>query len=117
MQCRQATQWRRGVAVGPSGFGFSEPEPALISRPAAKNKRRARSRSCAIERCGSNSQVRKNTNQTKPRINTASPVESQLKIGRTRLNSSHVAISYAVFCLKKKKTRADISCTYRVTHG
>src|SRR5690625_3143783 len=24
----------------------------------------------------------------------------------TRLNSSHVAISYAVFCLKKKKTRA-----------
>src|SRR5439155_23572286 len=24
----------------------------------------------------------------------------------TRLNSSHVAISYAVFCLKKKKTKA-----------
>src|SRR5437660_7886399 len=24
----------------------------------------------------------------------------------TRLNSSHVAISYAVFCLKKKKTRS-----------
>src|SRR3989442_6256977 len=24
----------------------------------------------------------------------------------TRLNSSHVRISYAVFCLKKKKTRA-----------
>src|SRR5699024_12563849 len=24
----------------------------------------------------------------------------------TRLNSSHVSISYAVFCLKKKKTRA-----------
>src|SRR5690625_6471012 len=41
-------------------------------------------------------------------------VEDHLKgadfpIGRdrksTRLNSSHVAISYAVFCLKKKKTR------------
>src|SRR5690625_6665897 len=28
----------------------------------------------------------------------------------TRLNSSHVAISYAVFCLKKKKTtNADLS--------
>src|SRR5690625_6661507 len=26
----------------------------------------------------------------------------------TRLNSSHVAISYAVFCLKKKKQRIDI---------
>src|SRR5690606_42119972 len=25
----------------------------------------------------------------------------------TRLNSSHVKISYAVFCLKKKKTAAD----------
>src|SRR3712207_8497817 len=29
----------------------------------------------------------------------------------TRLNSSHANISYAVFCLKKKKTRA--STTYR----
>src|SRR5690625_6072658 len=30
----------------------------------------------------------------------------------TRLNSSHVAISYAVFCLKKKKTR-----THRTASG
>src|SRR5690349_22615077 len=27
----------------------------------------------------------------------------------TRLNSSHVEISYAVFCLKKKKTSCDLS--------
>src|SRR5215475_15618922 len=27
----------------------------------------------------------------------------------TRLNSSHVKISYAVFCLKKKKKRDDLS--------
>src|SRR5437870_11067626 len=35
------------------------------------------------------------------------PVEAFLARDRksTRLNSSHVAISYAVFCLKKKKTR------------
>src|SRR5439155_19981033 len=26
----------------------------------------------------------------------------------TRLNSSHVAISYAVFCLKKKKSEAEV---------
>src|SRR2546430_7068809 len=26
----------------------------------------------------------------------------------TRLNSSHSQISYAVFCLKKKKTKADV---------
>src|SRR2546422_7563025 len=30
----------------------------------------------------------------------------------TRLNSSHGYISYAVFCLKKKKTRADMMQTY-----
>src|SRR5690625_6376497 len=29
----------------------------------------------------------------------------------TRLNSSHVAISYAVFCLKKKKKNEDINIT------
>src|SRR5438067_10775834 len=29
----------------------------------------------------------------------------------TRLNSSHVSISYAVFCLKKKKTLRPISST------
>src|SRR5207253_9381185 len=30
-------------------------------------------------------------------------VDAAREIGRARLNSSHVAISYAVFCLKKKK--------------
>src|SRR5207253_5765735 len=29
----------------------------------------------------------------------------------TRLNSSHVAISYAVFCLKKKKTTQELGLT------
>src|SRR5256885_7303122 len=29
----------------------------------------------------------------------------------TRLNSSHLVISYAVFCLKKKNTLGDILCT------
>src|SRR3989442_2354040 len=29
----------------------------------------------------------------------------------TRLNSSHVRISYAVFCLKKKKTTGDLHAT------
>src|SRR2546430_7368434 len=28
----------------------------------------------------------------------------------TRLNSSHSQISYAVFCLKKKKTQAQLEC-------
>src|SRR5439155_6186825 len=47
-----------------------------------------------------------------PATGTAEPrqtvsVQSQVTGDRksTRLNSSHVAISYAVFCLKKKKER------------
>src|SRR3712207_8660601 len=31
----------------------------------------------------------------------------------TRLNSSHANISYAVFCLKKKKKKHDLISTYR----
>src|SRR5256885_6399536 len=30
----------------------------------------------------------------------------------TRLNSSHLVISYAVFCLKKKKPQAHVPSTY-----
>src|SRR5256885_14040577 len=40
---------------------------------------------------------------------TASPVDRK----STRLNSSHLVISYAVFCLKKKKNRQDI-CRFRI---
>src|SRR3712207_6998512 len=31
----------------------------------------------------------------------------------TRLNSSHANISYAVFCLKKKKKKYDAICLYK----
>src|SRR5690349_22884469 len=35
----------------------------------------------------------------------------------TRLNSSHVEISYAVFCLKKKKIRlSELSCLLSTLH-
>src|SRR5262245_62511506 len=41
-----------------------------------------------------------------PSINRSliSPVHGMLDRKSTRLNSSHLGISYAVFCLKKKKT-------------
>src|SRR5689334_24847187 len=32
----------------------------------------------------------------------------------TRLNSSHSSISYAVFCLKKKKKTHKINCCYNI---
>src|SRR5690625_6674245 len=41
-------------------------------------------------------------------ITVVSPSENARDRKSTRLNSSHVAISYAVFCLKKKKTRRPI---------
>src|SRR5437868_9545060 len=34
----------------------------------------------------------------------------------TRLNSSHVSISYAVFCLKKKKKKFELNNTVFSTH-
>src|SRR5262245_63859212 len=34
----------------------------------------------------------------------------------TRLNSSHLGISYAVFCLKKKKNKKTINKSYRRRH-
>src|SRR5207253_10704840 len=41
------------------------------------------------------------------------PTSDELETDRksTRLNSSHVAISYAVFCLKKKKTEKRLNNT------
>src|SRR2546426_3788271 len=35
----------------------------------------------------------------------------------TRLNSSHLVISYAVFCLKKKKKNKIEKCNLRVCHA
>src|SRR5256885_12720240 len=32
----------------------------------------------------------------------------------TRLNSSHLVISYAVFCLKKKKKKRDMTTLYHI---
>src|SRR5256885_5225592 len=34
----------------------------------------------------------------------------------TRLNSSHLVISYAVFCLKKKKTIVKTSHVYQISY-
>src|SRR5690606_40583897 len=39
---------------------------------------------------------------------------SELDRKSTRLNSSHVKISYAVFCLKKKKKKKHITYIYKL---
>src|SRR5690625_5749631 len=64
--------------------------------------------------------------QTEPVINNATkqqePIQhaehKQQQIGdrkSTRLNSSHVAISYAVFCLKKKTQRLTTHISHETT--
>src|SRR5262245_62429927 len=40
---------------------------------------------------------------------TSAPRSTALDRKSTRLNSSHLGISYAVFCLKKKKTQANMN--------
>src|SRR2546426_9141331 len=42
--------------------------------------------------------------------------KGQLDRKSTRLNSSHLVISYAVFCLKKKKRRKSVDQTYQKDH-
>src|SRR5947199_5785430 len=42
-------------------------------------------------------------------------VRGQLDRKSTRLNSSHLGISYAVFCLKKKKTKDKKTATVATT--
>src|SRR5256885_3974996 len=52
-----------------------------------------------------------NNVETKPGIGYPREWENQADRKSTRLNSSHLVISYAVFCLKKKKslhTRPDM---------
>src|SRR3712207_7989986 len=39
----------------------------------------------------------------RPHVQRAAPPDDQVDRKSTRLNSSHANISYAVFCLKKKK--------------
>src|SRR5256886_11666568 len=48
----------------------------------------------------------------------AAPLRSGLNVDRksTRLNSSHSQISYAVFCLKKKKTKKIKTHNQRMYH-
>src|SRR5438477_9831217 len=72
---------------------------ALLDNPTAAEVLRA---------CGANmDELRKNLSQhiaeQTPRIAADREVCSAIDRKSTRLNSSHMSISYAVFCLKKKK--------------
>src|SRR5207302_8179747 len=80
-------------------------------------QRRARTRGrftgcCA--RCRASEYLRKTLQKTGPKLVKLANIptlDSARDRKSTRLNSSHVKISYAVFCLKKKKL--NIACIVR----
>src|SRR5690554_7769454 len=57
------------------------------------------------ERASVNMEVRSNSGNVYPVTYTMANIDGDRK--STRLNSSHVRISYAVFCLKKKKKKTN----------
>src|SRR2546426_1269286 len=48
------------------------------------------------------------------RLEAPEPAADALDRKSTRLNSSHLVISYAVFCLKKKKNQIEAHCSRRI---
>src|SRR5438876_8562428 len=66
----------------------------------------------AGSRCGSNSGARRKCLEIRETVHARRPYQHSLETVEflrdrksTRLNSSHPSISYAVFCLKKKKKK------------
>src|SRR5204862_940895 len=73
-------------------------------RPAAgrRGNSRAGSRGCALRSCGFPRAPRRRRDRS---AHPREPAREFPDRKSTRLNSSHVEISYAVFCLKKKKKK------------
>src|SRR2546426_7479884 len=83
---------------GSPGFEHQRPEATLaqlLRRPAARDPGAHHD---GVERLGEGAHGRGTQPSYEPGIDRKS----------TRLNSSHLVISYAVFCLKKKKTTVSI---------
>src|SRR2546430_11955235 len=62
--------------------------------------------------------AQRNTHLHRRAVRSGADAELEVRVDRksTRLNSSHSQISYAVFCLKKKKTQTDDAHHYG-NHG
>src|SRR5438067_9111277 len=83
-----------GVGVGSEVKGEVHSWPHRTRRPCARSRRRGTRNASTI----SISTSRLTSRRT-------ATIRAGLDRKSTRLNSSHVSISYAVFCLKKNKSR------------
>src|SRR6266498_1611937 len=109
----QAPESRRGESHPPP---LAEPDLNVSAHPApiAQPSRRAPSRQCANRRGDrraiSASHAIARRSRRLSRLYFRQAHRTRCRLSRrdrksTRLNSSHVRISYAVFCLKKKKNK------------
>src|SRR5690606_41866739 len=82
---------------------IATPPPAVAYPQVAGSDRTSTSSLCALEQTSRLRQRRERyrLHPLRERVPLRTGVEDRKS---TRLNSSHVKISYAVFCLKKKKT-------------
>src|SRR5690606_28188044 len=107
---------RRKPFNAPSNAGAARRRANTVARNGGSNPVnvvclvRTCSKSRELEQCkaktGKEAEFTSVNEHSEPVFNAAVPTRSRLWIGSdrksTRLNSSHVKISYAVFCLKKK---------------
>src|SRR5262245_38297060 len=94
------------VPVGEDSMRPLQPEPAPPGAPAPRKARTADRRAELTDELSRLLMVGARAEQLRPpRLQPAPPARSAAEADRksTRLNSSHLGISYAVFCLKKKK--------------
>src|SRR5437773_3684551 len=84
----------------PTRSGKGNPSP-LVSNPALMLNQRALCRLLSSENLKSRTTIGHSFGDSVKNANVKRDRKS------TRLNSSHITISYAVFCLKKKKIRDE----------
>src|SRR2546426_4440424 len=92
-----STLQSRGSAENPDRCSFSRRE--------GRRHRFGGAKSGGVARAGGYDRDRAGGNQARPVAGRTGSVISDRK--STRLNSSHLVISYAVFCFKKKKKKEE----------
>src|SRR6266498_4441516 len=104
----------RGTETGPARARGDRGVPGAASRPAGPGCRERRGRGCVAPGRRAEALVAGLRPRPHPRRRggTGSSQAGVQDRKSTRLNSSHVRISYAVFCLKKKKTMIKVSRSY-----
>src|SRR5690606_41721195 len=105
--CPAGGKWPRAAmfpAPTPTGAGSSATTPSNSERAGEPDGRPARRARESVSRLPPAARLAATTSAANAAAEDARPAPTgKLDRKSTRLNSSHVKISYAVFCVKKKK--------------